>query len=85
MTLEEFDDAAELYDGFAVYDREGMVQLVGQLALELIEQGVLDRDALRRRLDRLIADEPDTDDQVSPRLAELRSLIEPDDAGTTSG
>lgn len=77
MTSEEFNDAAELYDGFAMFDREGMVQLVGQLALELIEQGLLDRDAMRRRLALLIADEPETDDQVSPRLAELHSLLEP--------
>lgn len=75
MTAEEFNEAAEIYDNFAQYDREGMVALVGHLVLHLIENRTLDRDAFLARLDGDIASDPDSDDQISQRLAELKELI----------
>jgi hypothetical protein len=75
MTMEEFNEAAELYDGFAQYDREGMVALVGHLVLHLIETGTVDQEAFIQRLDRDIARDPDTDDQISQRLAELKQFM----------
>lgn len=77
MTAEEFNAAADLYDGFAQYDREGMVALVGHLVLHLIETGTLDQEAFIQRLDRDIARDPDTDYQISPRLAELKQFLSP--------
>ncbi len=75
MTADEFNEAGELYDNFALYDREAMVALVGHLVLHLIESGTLDKASFLKRLDRDIAVDPDTDDQVSPRLAALKSFI----------
>jgi hypothetical protein len=75
MTASEFTEAAELYDAFAQYDRDGMVALVGHLVLHLIENRTLDRDAFLARLDGDIAADPDTDDQISQRLTELKEFI----------
>lgn len=75
MTMDEFNEAGELYDNFAMYDREAMVAMVGHLVLHLIENGTIDKDSFLKRLDRDIAADPNTDDQISPRLAELTSFV----------
>lgn len=75
MTMDEFNEAAEIYDGFAHYDREAMVAMVGHLVRELIENGPLDRARFLKRLDRDIAADADTDDQISVRLQELKSFV----------
>ena len=75
MTAQEFNEAEEIYDSFAQYDREGMVALVGHLVLHLIGNRTLDRDAFLARLDGDIASDPDTDDQISQRLIELKQFI----------
>lgn len=79
MTADDFNEAAELYDNFALYDREGVIALVGQLVLHLAENQLIDLDPFIGRLakpennnvDALL----DASDQVTPRFKELAMYL----------